>query len=161
MAPTEFFLRLQHGITGGFAPPTPSAVHSLSKSSAQTHILVASATRALGTPELSEAAPKAVALTATNAVDGAEAAATPAAALVDELQAILKRIPMESPPGSEDIYGMDTGIAWASADLEWSNGGPAGCAGGPGSSTVQPTAEDKAGFARAVEIVKELLATAQ
>lgn len=73
---------------------------------------------------------------------------------MDELHGILKEIPTEQPPGSEDIYGLDTSIAWQSDDLEWYNGGPQGCGGGQ--SFVQATAEDKAKFKRAVEIVNEL-----
>ncbi|TFY54976.1 hypothetical protein EVJ58_g8542 [Rhodofomes roseus] len=68
---------------------------------------------------------------------------------------ILKSIPTEQPPGSEDIYGLDTSIAFGSDDLMWMNGGPAGC--GTGRSTVQATEEDKAKFKRAVKIVQELL----
>ncbi|CAE6479038.1 unnamed protein product [Rhizoctonia solani] len=66
----------------------------------------------------------------------------------------MKEIPTESPPGSEDIYGLDTAIMWMSDDLEWMNGGPQGCGGGV--SYVQPTEEQKAKFKRAVEIVTEL-----
>jgi hypothetical protein len=76
--------------------------------------------------------------------------------LIDELHGILKSIPTEQPPGSEDIYGMDTSIAWGSDDLEWVNGGPQGCGGGR--SAVQPTEEDKAKYKRAVEIVNTLVA---
>lgn len=76
-------------------------------------------------------------------------------ALIDELESILKTIPVESPPGSEDIYGMDTGIAWGSENLQWANGGPAGC--GTGVSQTQATDEDKKKFKRAVEIVNELV----
>jgi hypothetical protein len=66
---------------------------------------------------------------------------------------------MEDPKGSEDIYGMDTSIAWGSDDLEWYNGGPQGCGGG--NSTVKATAKDKAKFKRAVEIVNELVNKAE
>lgn len=52
---------------------------------------------------------------------------------------------------------MDTSIMWADSELQWVNGGPQGCSGGPGSSSVQVTKEEKARFARAVEIVEELL----
>lgn len=31
-------------------------------------------------------------------------------ALVDELHGILRELPMEEPVGSQDIYGLDTGI---------------------------------------------------
>ena len=41
------------------------------------------------------------------------------------------------------------------------NGGPQGCSGGPGSSSVQASKEQKESFARAVEITKELLEKAE
>lgn len=74
---------------------------------------------------------------------------------MDELHSILKGIPTEQPPGSEDIYGLDTSIAWQSDDMEWYNGGPQGCGGGE--SFVKATDEDKKQFKRAVEIVNELV----
>jgi hypothetical protein len=67
---------------------------------------------------------------------------------------ILQSIPTEDPPGSEDIYGMDTSIAWGSEGFEWINRAPGGCGHVP--SKVQPTEDDKAKFKRAVKIVKEL-----
>jgi hypothetical protein len=75
--------------------------------------------------------------------------------LVHELQGILKTIPSEHPPGSEDIYGLNTSIAWGSEEVQWQNSAPGGC--GHGVSEVQPTKEHKAKFTRAVEIVNELV----
>jgi hypothetical protein len=66
-----------------------------------------------------------------------------------------QELPTEQPPGSEDIYGQDTSIAFGSDDLEWVNGGPAGC--GSGVSAVQATEVQKAKFRRAVEIVNHLV----
>lgn len=83
----------------------------------------------------------------------------PTEALVDELHTILKSIPTESPPGSEDIYGLDTSIAYGSEDLQWQNGGPRGCGGGE--SFVKATDEDKAKFKRAVEIITHLVEKSQ
>ncbi|KAF7343131.1 hypothetical protein MVEN_01743500 [Mycena venus] len=142
MPPAEYFLSLQHGIKGGFAPPTPNAVYTLTQVAGQSSLAITAAVRESGTPSLQEAAPKSLG-------DG------DASALVDELYGILKTIPMEDPKGSEDIYGLDTSIMWGSEDLEWMNGGPQGC--GSGTSMVQPTDEDKAKFKRAVEIVEELV----
>ena len=70
--------------------------------------------------------------------------------LVVELHGILKELPTgtESLSGSEDIYGLDTSIAWGSEDLQWMNGAPSGCGGG--TSSIQPTYEQKAKFMRAV-----------
>ena len=105
---------------------------------------ITSAVRIDGTPSLQDAVPKSLSASDPKTV-----------ALVDELYGILKTLPVESPPGSEDIYGLDTSIAWGSEDLQWCNGGPSGCGGGE--SFVKPTEEEKAKFKRAVEIVKELV----
>ncbi|KAJ8482262.1 hypothetical protein ONZ45_g15009 [Pleurotus djamor] len=144
MAPSEFSLRLQHGITGGFAPPTPNAIHTVTKAENNTqNLFITSAVRPDGTPHLEEALPKNLAHD-----DNVNS-------LVEELHGILKSIPTESPPGSEDIYGLDTSIAWGSNDLMWCNGGPQGCGGGE--SFVKASEEDKQKFSRAVAIVKELV----
>ncbi|CAA7263709.1 unnamed protein product [Cyclocybe aegerita] len=140
----EYSLRLQHGIRGGFAPPTPNAIHTITQPLNSNTLTIASAIRLSGTPSLQEIAPKFVSSTEEST-----------AALVEELHGILKTLPTESPPGSEDIYGLDTSIAWGSDDLQWMNGAPEGCTGG--TSTVQPTEEEKKKFKRAVEIVNELV----
>ncbi|KAH8829717.1 hypothetical protein DL96DRAFT_1599294 [Flagelloscypha sp. PMI_526] len=143
MVASEFSLRLQHGITGGFAPPTPSAVHTVTRPKDASQLAVASSVREAGTSSLQDATPKQLHVDQDTSQ------------LVDELHAILKEIPTESPPGSEDIYGKDISIAWGSDDLQWMNGGPAGCGGGK--STVEPTEEQKAKFERAIEIVNTLV----
>jgi len=100
-------------------------------------------TREDGTPELSAPlAPK-------------EVEKSSAESKIDELVSILKSLPTESPPGSQDIYGLDTSIAFLSDGLEWWNGGPQGCGGGE--SQVQATEEEKEKFKRAVEIVESLV----
>jgi hypothetical protein len=149
MPPSRFYVRLQCGITGGFAPPTPSEVHELTAADSSS-IAIQSMVRPIGTPHLRPASRKNVSLTGSAASDGTTA-------LVDELHGILKQLPLEDPQGSQDIYGLDTSITWGSDDLEWANGGPQGCSGG--TSTVQATEGEKAKFKRAVEIVKELVAT--
>ncbi|KAG8697323.1 hypothetical protein FRC09_007940 [Ceratobasidium sp. 395] len=142
MPPQEFFVRLQHGITGGFAPPTPSAIHQLTRSSDEpANIFIQSMVRPDGEASLNDLGPKQL------PVDDH-------AHLVEELHSILKELPTEQPPGSQDIYGLDTSIAWGSDDLEWTNGGPQGCGGGV--SDVQATPEQKEKFKRAVDIVTEL-----
>jgi hypothetical protein len=165
MAPNEFFVRLQKGIgclqlhlkrlsssftgiTGGFAPPKPSEIHVLTLSTDRPNILaVDSQYRADGSSSLqsTNTEPKTVSLS-ENEANNKE--------LIDELHDILKYLPTEKPPGSQDIYGMDTSIAWGSQDLEWHNGGPAGCS--KGTSEVQATDEEKAKFKRAVEIIRSL-----
>ncbi|KAG5651732.1 hypothetical protein H0H81_007670 [Sphagnurus paluster] len=140
----EYYCRLQNGIHGGFAPPTPKAICTFSKAASDSSLHITAAVRPSGTPTLQDAAPKIL------SEDHGDTQA-----LVEELHAILKEIPTEQPPGSEDIYGLDTSIAWGSEDLEWCNGGPQGCGGGK--SEVQPTDEQKAKFKRAVDIVHELV----
>ena len=135
------------GITGGFAPPTPNAIFTITAAPA-ADLHITSAIRPDGTPSLQDALPKTLSASEPGTV-----------ALVDELHTILKGLPVESPPGSEDIYGLDTSIAFGSEDLMWINGGPAGCGGG--TSSVQATAEDKAKFKRAVEIVEKLVSEAK
>jgi len=146
MDTTSVSFRLQKGITGGFAPPTPSAVYTVDANPSQSLYKVTTAVRADGTPTLGDAVPKTL---ATSKGD----------ALVEELYGILKSIPTEFPPGSEDIYHEDTSIAFSSNDFQWWNGGPQGCGGGE--SQVQPTEDDKAKFKRAVAIVEKLVAEAQ
>jgi len=147
MPPSEYSLRLQHGIAGGFAPPTPSAIYTVTAAQNQPHLNITAAVQPLGTPSLQDAAIKSLPITDTEA-----------STLVDELHGILKSIPTEFPPGSEDIYGMDTSIAWGSEDLQWFNGGPQGCGGGR--SDMQANEEEKAKFKRAVEIVNKLVVMA-
>lgn len=133
------------GIVGGFAPPTPSAIHIFDAAPNQLHLNISSVIRPDGSPELQSSGSK--------YLSTSESDTNP---LVDELHGILKEIPTEQPPGSEDIYGLDTSIAWQSDDgFEWYNGGPQGCGGGE--SFVKPTADQKAKFKRAVEIVNALV----
>ncbi|KAJ6496351.1 hypothetical protein C8R45DRAFT_926860 [Mycena sanguinolenta] len=140
MAPAEYFLRLQRGITGGFAPPTPSAIYTLTQSPAQPNtIAVTLATRQDGQPldAMSEAAPKSLPSSSDSNSLGAEVSA-----LVEELHAILKTLPLEDLRGSEDIYGMDTSIIG-------------------GKSMVQASKEEKDKFKRAVDIVGVLVERAE
>jgi len=155
MAPKEFSVRLQEGITGGFAPPTPSAIHSITTNVTQPVLNVTSAVRPDGTPQLRDAVPKTLSVSPDS---DSNPDVQHTLKLVEELHTILKSIPVEFPPGSQDIYGMDTSIAFQSDDLEWYNGGPSGCGGG--TSEVQATDDNKKSFKRAVEIVNELVAKA-
>ncbi|KAG7085472.1 hypothetical protein E1B28_003033 [Marasmius oreades] len=146
MPPSEYSLRLQKGIIGGFAPPTPDHIFTVTRPKDQNSLNITSAVRPDGSPGLQSAVPKS--LKHDDHV-----------ALLDELHGILKEIPTETPPGSQDIYGMNTSIAWGSDDLQWCNGGPAGCS--HGTSQVQPTEEHKKKFERAVEIVNHLVKEAK
>jgi len=147
---------MQKGITGGFAPPTPSYVATITRPIDSQLLHIDCATRKDGTPHLESFAPKTLGHD-TNILLGTEASAK---SLVDELYTILQSLPTEQPAGSEDIYGLDTSIFWGSAEMTWVNGGMGrggGVNGQPGSSAVQPTVEQKAQFKRAVEIVQALV----
>ncbi|KAH6964940.1 hypothetical protein EDB82DRAFT_511257 [Fusarium venenatum] len=135
MAPSQFYFRLRQGIIGGFAPPTPDLVIEITGDGGSLQI------------NIHEGGGSHDSTTKTETVAAHEA-------LVDELHGILKELPMEEPRGSEDIYGLNVGIAWGSDDLEWTNGGPQGCSGG--SSFVQASEDQKQQFNRAIEIVKEI-----
>ncbi|KAI0089425.1 hypothetical protein BDY19DRAFT_942315 [Irpex rosettiformis] len=148
MSPAEFSLRLQKGIAGGFAPPTPSAILTVTGTPDKSDLAITAAFRPDGTPTLQDALPKSL----SKSNPGVDA-------LVSELHDILKSLPTEQPPGSEDIYGLDTSIAFGSADLEWCNGGPQGCGGGK--SFVQASDEQKTKFRRAVDIVNQLVGEAK
>ena len=129
---------LSSGITGGFAPPDPKAVKSVSYTAETKTLQITSST----SPS-SNLAP--VVVKKDDSVDKS----------IEELQSILKSIPTEEPKGSEDIYGLDTSIMWGSDDLVWENTGAQGCG---GISTVKATAEHKAKFKRALEIAEALVA---
>ena len=146
------------GITGGFAPPTPSAIHTITlaesnlataPSAEHRTLQIASSIRPDGTIDLQDALPKEL-----HYMPGSDEEST-----INELHGILKSLPTESPPGSEDIYGSDTSIAWFSDDLEWCNGGPQGCGGGQ--SVVNASEEHKAKFKRAVSIINDLVTKAK
>jgi len=137
---------LSAGITGGFAPPTPDAIYTITQPKGNPSLKINAAERPHGTPSLQSFADK-------------DLTADEHTHLIDELHSILKTLPTESPPGSEDIYGLNIGIAWGSDDLEWCNGSPQGCSGG--FSDVKATDEEKAKFQRAVDIIEELVGHAK
>ncbi|KAG8811310.1 hypothetical protein FRC19_003994 [Serendipita sp. 401] len=144
----QFYIRLTHGITGGIVPANPTSVQTLTSSIAggQGSILFQRTTRKHEEAKLpDEPTAQATLPSSTH---------TKVDDLIEELEGILKEIPTESPPGSKDIYGMDIGLMFGSDDLQWMNGGPAGC--GSGWSENEPTEDQVEKFKRAVEIVEEL-----
>ncbi|THH08525.1 hypothetical protein EW146_g8958 [Bondarzewia mesenterica] len=145
----HFPLTSPAGITGGFAPPRPSAMYDFTlvptgESQSQT-LLLASSVREDGTPSLQAAPRKAIALEGTGG------------ALVAELEGILRRLPPAPPPANVDMYGRDVGIEWRGAGLSWRNSAPQGCARGPDDGVGVAGMEDREAFGRAVEIVDELV----
>ncbi|GFF38429.1 hypothetical protein IFM58399_05232 [Aspergillus lentulus] len=141
MAPSGYAIKLQRGITGGPQPQNPSFICTLYKDpDADDSQVYVQQTEPATTG--SQESSKTINESDVNV-------------LVEELYSILKKLPTEEPPGSEDIYGLDTSIMWESDDLRWWNGGPSGCEGGE--SSVRPTAEQKTMFKRAVDIVMSML----
>ena len=65
----------------------------------------------------------------------------------------LWKLPVESPAGSQDIYGLDTSIAIHVDGKFWRNGGPGGCV--RRVSKVQPTKEQKESFRDVVALIKK------
>ncbi|KIK52975.1 hypothetical protein GYMLUDRAFT_77635 [Collybiopsis luxurians FD-317 M1] len=156
MAPAEYSLRFQKGITGGIILPLPSLVATITRPKNSDILNIAVASRVDGTPDLGNFVPKTLGQGAQVKLPGSDTTES-AEALMDELYRTLKELPTEQPPGSEDIYGLDTSIFWGSSDFQWFNGGESGVSGFPGSSSVQATPAQKAQFKRAVEIVKSLV----
>ncbi|KAF7630606.1 hypothetical protein F9C07_11315 [Aspergillus flavus] len=143
MAPSGYTIRLQKGIRGGFAPPTPTAILSLAKDADNSYISIYESIRPDGGSGLEDKPERTV--DSSDEVEG----------LVTELYEILQDLPLESPPGSEDIYGKDISISWSSDDFAWCNGGQQGCVGGD--SDVRPSETERHKFTRAVEIVNKLV----
>lgn len=141
------------GITGGFAPPNPTSVQTLtsSLSDGAPSILLQQHKRAPSERKLPDDPTHTATLpsSATSEVDG----------LIAELEGILQKLPTEDPPGSDDIYGSDIGLMYGSDKITWANGGQQGCGGG--TSNVQATDEQKDSFRRAVAIVEKLAALGQ
>jgi len=145
MSPGPFALRIQHGIVGGFVPPNPSAVHSLTLEGPGTgspRILLLSHFPSNPTAEL---IPKNIAISDDTTT------------LIKELEGILRKLPSEQVP-SADIYERNIGIFWQGPDgFEWVNSAPEGCSQSVDGTTVTVTKEDKEAFNRAVEITEILV----
>ena len=129
-----FLNGLPSGITGGFAPPEPEAVKSV--------------TYAPGTKTLQ------ITSSSSNPTQKSAEKDSSVDVLVEELESILRTIPTGGPEGG-DIYGLNTSIMWGSDNLEWYNGFSQGCG---GFNSVQPTDGEKAKFKRALEIANTLVA---
>ncbi|KAH9975482.1 hypothetical protein BGW80DRAFT_1169189 [Lactifluus volemus] len=144
MSPEPFDLRIQHGITGGFAPPVPTAIYDLSwKPPTTSHIFLVSHFPSNTEVQLLDLKPQSIPISDDTTK------------LVSELELILRKLPIEEMPSS-DIYGRNIGIFWQGADgFTWVNSAPEGCGGTQ--STVQVTENDRKAFNRAVEITEILV----
>lgn len=153
MAPSDFFVRLQKGnyyfrtvnstmlITPGIGEAPPPNLSIMFIREGDSDLTIRIAIREDGAAEPEERDPKTVAIADHEAA-------------IDELHSILKRLPTEQPSGIQDIYGLDTGIQWMSADLEWYNRGPGD--NGDGQSSLMPTEEQREDFKRAIQVIKEI-----
>ncbi|KAH7409181.1 hypothetical protein BKA64DRAFT_389473 [Cadophora sp. MPI-SDFR-AT-0126] len=146
MAPAEFSIRLQVGITGGFAPPSPSAIHTITRSPSSPTMSITSQQRLPGSHDLQPLPTKTIPV--QNYVEQ-----------IDQIYNVLKELPVDDPPGSEDIYGLDTGVTWSGNGLQWSNGGPEGC--GSDFSNVQVGREETERFQEVVKLILEIVNTSE
>ncbi|KAK5992166.1 hypothetical protein PT974_05566 [Cladobotryum mycophilum] len=137
MAPAAFELRLQKGILGGFIPPRPTAIYTVTRDNAASSIEV-------------------TVQTAENSMEPAskEFPVKDYEARINRILGILKQLPTENPPQSEDIFGLNIGISWMSDDFQWVNSAPQGCI--PGISDKPATDEEKVLFEEAVDIVTDI-----
>ncbi|KAH7882885.1 hypothetical protein F5I97DRAFT_1930507 [Phlebopus sp. FC_14] len=134
-----FTIIYQQGITGGFAPPTPTAIHALTRDAESPSFTVTSKIRPLGTPTLQDAGSKSL------SVDNY-------ATLLEELQGILSTVPPQY-PGVRDLYGLDTSII---LDTQASVTATAVPYGSYAAANVElPTEEQKGKFKRAVDIITQ------
>ncbi|KAI6014481.1 hypothetical protein PISMIDRAFT_672195 [Pisolithus microcarpus 441] len=133
----------QKGITGGFAPPTPSALYCLEVSEDATELNITSHIRPDGTPVLQPPVTKTLELNDDEIV------------LLATLKSILSSVPPQY-PGAQDFYGRDISIV-ATQDPQATSGGvPYGTA--AARALQPPTEEQVEKFNRAVEIVRRLVA---
>ncbi|KAL4071819.1 hypothetical protein V8B97DRAFT_2016017 [Scleroderma yunnanense] len=143
MSIAGYQVRFQKGITGGFAPPTPSAIHTLSVNDDGTTLTIVSQTRPHGTPTLGDPVTRTLSVGSDNTAD-----------LLAELRTILSEIPPQY-PGAEDLYRKDISIITHQNSTGFAAYGSAAAHG------VQPPTEEQVGrFNRAVEIVNQLVARA-
>lgn len=152
------------GIAGGFAPPNPTSVQQITSSlndGGTSSILLQTTTRDPDQRRLPDEPTAQSTFKHDAVVDNAtkEKVGDRVSKLVGELEAILRKLPMESPPGSKDIYGMDIGLTFGSDNVEWMNGGPQGCGGGV--SDVEATDAEREEFKKALAIVDELVKLGQ
>ncbi|KIK79128.1 hypothetical protein PAXRUDRAFT_834255 [Paxillus rubicundulus Ve08.2h10] len=138
----SFTITLQKGITGGFAPPTPSALYTLTRTPENATVTVVSQIRPPGTPSLQDP------VTTTFLVE--ENATT-----LKALHHILSSIPPQY-PGAQDLYGFDTSIVYRTGEAVAQGVHIYGSAAGYG--VTPPTEKEKGEFQQAVDIIMGLVA---
>ncbi|RCI05863.1 hypothetical protein CU098_008256 [Rhizopus stolonifer] len=103
----SFGVMLVEGIVGGFAPPTPKKIIQI-----QNLDEGATITQQTLVPESGN----------DYHMQSANVSTEELASIGEKIKQTLKDLPTEHPPGSEDIYGLDIAIRFASDDFEWING---------------------------------------
>ncbi|KAH8552484.1 hypothetical protein BGW37DRAFT_489157 [Umbelopsis sp. PMI_123] len=134
-----FKVFLREGIVGGFAGPTVKQVVEISGDS--NGAVIAHSTLKPGSKfdyhqQSGEVTPQEI------------------HTLLGDLHSQLKQLPLESPIGSDDIYGRDISLGFFTDEFQWQNGGPEGCTRSP--SSTQATEQQKAVFNELVERVLSL-----
>ncbi|KAG6330154.1 hypothetical protein ID866_8932 [Astraeus odoratus] len=132
----------QKGITGGFAPPTPSVIHHLAVNDDSTTLTITSLIRPHGQPQPIPQPPKALSV-----------ASGDHAASLERLRDILSKIPPQF-PGADDLYKQDISILAVGEGVV-----PYGTA--VARNLQPPTDEQVQQFNQAVDIVNRLVAAAE
>ena len=133
---SERYVRLQHGVVGGIVPPSVELRVGAFERGGACAVVV------LKTP-----------------ADGSGSVRWGAVVPVGELDALFASLgklgvwdlPIEHPPGGEDIYGMDTSLWLCDGERVWHNGAPPGCV--HTTSDVRPDEEQAARFSAAVDLI--------
>ncbi|KIJ16276.1 hypothetical protein PAXINDRAFT_155013 [Paxillus involutus ATCC 200175] len=133
----SFTITLQKGITGGFAPPTPSALYTLTRAPESATVTVVSQKRPPGTPSLQDP------VITTFVVEEQ-------ATELNALHLILSSIPPQY-PGAQDLYGFDTSIIYRTGEAAVEGVHTYGSAAGHG--VAPPTEKEKGEFQQAVNLI--------
>ena len=127
------YVRLVRGVVGGIVPARVRFTAGLYEDRASCAVVVADFEEGGPAPLRGTVAPRSVLDTLLESLDRVGA----------------WELPVELPPGSEDLYGMNTSL-WLSDSLRrWHNGAPSGCV--HGRSEVRPTDAQRTAFAAVVE----------
>ena len=127
------YVRLVRGVVGGIVPARVRFTAGLYEDGASCAVVVADFEGGGSAPLEGTVAPR---------------------SLLDTLLSSLDRmgafdLPVEVPPGSEDLYGMDTSLWLSDGRRRWHNGAPSGCV--HGRSEVRPSDAQRQAFAAIVE----------
>ncbi|CAO3629222.1 unnamed protein product [Cunninghamella blakesleeana] len=74
--------------------------------------------------------------------------------LLPRIKEQLKKLPIEEPCGSQDIYNFDTSISYSSLRFQWKNKAPTGCC--QEISSKKPNQEEKQTFKEIIDTINSL-----